>query len=61
MSTFSEFKQYYLKDKSKGFWFFHNIVVKNVQTKKSSILQWEEREIGQNVSAAIFLKDNLLN
>lgn len=61
VSTFSEFKQYYLKDKSKGFWFFHNIVVKNVQTKKSSILQWEEREIGNNVSSAIFLKDNLLN
>ena len=61
ISNFTNFKLYYLEDKSKSFWFFHEIVVKNIQTKKSSILKWEDRKIGNKVSSTLFLKDNLLN
>ena len=52
-STFSEFK------KVDKWWFFDRIEVVNHQTGKSSILEWKDRQVGQNYSDAEFSQSRL--
>lgn len=46
IAEFSNFKKYTIKDKSREMWRSNKIHMKNVQTQKESIFEWENRELG---------------
>ena len=45
-ATFSNFRQYTVGDDGKKMWRSNRIHMKNVQTQKESIFEWEQRELG---------------
>ncbi|RAP28300.1 outer membrane lipoprotein-sorting protein [Candidatus Marinamargulisbacteria bacterium SCGC AG-343-D04] len=52
-SVFSQYK------KIDRWWLFNRIEVMNHQTQKSSILEWQNRELGNNLKSSLFTKQYL--
>ena len=57
VSKFSNFKQY--KVLGKTFFRPHKIVMNNIQNKKTSIIEFEKRELGKKFGSRIFRKEAL--
>lgn len=57
VAEFSNFKKFEVK--SKVMWRAGRIVMRNVQTKKSSILIWSERKLGVRINKSVFQKGSL--
>ena len=55
ISSFTDWK------KLGNFWRFHNIEVKNVQTRKGSILNWSERKLNQKINEREFTQNKIKN
>ncbi len=53
----SDFKTYQVG--SKNYFLANKVHVKNVQTKKESILEWSSRELGKNLNEALFSQNTL--
>lgn len=57
IGTFEKFKQY--KVGKKNFFRAHRITMKNVQNKKTSIIEFDKRSLGKSFSSRVFRKESL--